>query len=78
MSVSLWGSHTAQQYSSFGRIVARYSLPRVWGGDWQKRLCTKPSWRLAFLQVEAMCSDHDRLDEISTPRYSTEELGAMG
>ena len=72
-----WGSHTAEQYSSFGNIVELMTFRRTSGGAWWNCRWMSPICRLAALHVELIWSDHVRLEDRVTPRYFTVGEGGI-
>lgn len=55
MSCLRWGSQTAEQYSSFGRMVVLVILRRTSGGAWCSIRWIRPICLLADLQVRLIC-----------------------
>ena len=67
--MSVWGLHTLEAYSSWGRTTVLYAvaLRSSW---WIFMLrFRKPRVWLAFLEILEMCIFQERFSEISTPRY---------
>ena len=77
MSCLWWGSHTAEQYSNFGRIVVFMNFRRTSAGAWWSCLWIKPMCLFADLQVKLICSDQVNFGDRMTPRYLMEGLGKI-
>ena len=72
-----WGSHTAQQYSNYGRIAVLTIRWQTSVGAWCSFLWMMPSGCFTALQVVSMCTNQDRLEVRATPKYFTEGHGEI-